>query len=186
MYLAGSLSAAGRHTFVTLGLAAALLAVPSAVSAQDAPAAAPPTQTAPAAQPKDDFLFSAVDAGLIIWYVPVARVAAFEEAWATIMAKLNASDKPEHKEVASTLRIFKPTSAPAAGQPITYFLIANPASKTASYSPVELIFKSGLFTATPPDPTKDSAFQQELFKKLPLPGEPDGANVSVVPLKKLQ
>jgi hypothetical protein len=174
MYLAGFLSAAGRRIVFALGFAAILLAAPLAALAQDKPAAqAPP----------DDFNFAAADAGMIIWHVPADKAAAFEEAWTAILAKLKASDKPEHKEVATTLKIYKPT-APAAGQPISYFFVASPSSKTASYSPVKLVFESGLFGD--PNNPKDRPGIDEVFNKFPLPGKVEGANISVLPLKAIQ
>ncbi len=177
MYLAGFSSAASRRSLVVLGFAATLLAAPHVAFAQAAPAAAP------AAQQQDDFNFSAADAGMIIWHVPADKAAAFEEAWKAILAKLKASDKPEHKEIATTLKIYKPGS-PAAGQPVSYFFVASPSSKTASYSPVNLVFNSGLF-GDPANP-KDRPGIDEIFNKFPLPGKVEGANISVLPLKVLQ
>jgi len=172
MYLAGFLSAAGRRIVVTLGFAGMVLAAFLALSAREK-----------AAAQGDDFNFSAADAGLIIWHVPADKATAFEEAWSAILTKLKASDKPEHKEIATTLKIYKPT-APAAGQPVSYFFVASPSSKTASYSPVNLVFSSGLFGD--PNNPKDRPGIDEIFNKFPLPGKVEGANISVLPLKMLQ
>lgn len=161
MFLVGSLSAAGRRTVFTLSLAA-LLAAPSGAAAQ----AAAPAQ--------DAFSFSTADAGLIVWTVPEAQMADFESVWSAILGKLNASAKPELKELGSTLSILRP-STPAPGQPVQYFIVANPSSKTTTYDPTFLLFKAELFT-------REEA--EALFKKLPTQGNPPP--ISALPMKKVQ
>jgi hypothetical protein len=164
MYLAGFLSAAGRRTFLTMGLAAALCTSPSALQAQGAAGAAPPPAQA------DAFSFASADSGMIIWPVPEAKVADFEAVWAEILAKLATSDKPNLKELGASIKILKP-NVPGAGQPISYFILADPASKSTSYSPVYLLYESGLFPREEGD---------KLFKRLPTDG------ISALPLKKVQ
>ena len=169
MYLAGFLSAAGRRVFLTIGLAAALCTAPSALQAQGAAQAAPPA-AAQAAAPPDAFNFASADAGMIIWPVPADKVEDFEAVWAQILAKLAASDKPNLRELGASIKILKP-SAPAAGQPVSYFILGDPASKTTSYNPVYLLYESGLVPRDEGD---------ALFKRLPTD------NISALPLKKIQ
>ncbi len=166
MFLVGSLSGAGRRTMFTLSLAA-LLAAPSGAAAQGAAAAAPAAQEEP-------FNFSASDAGLIVWTVPEAQMADFEAVWGTILGKLNASAKPELKELGATLSVLRP-GTPAPGQPVQYFIVANPSSKTTTYDPTFLLFKADLFT-------REEA--EALFKKLPTAGSPPP--ISALPMKKVQ
>ena len=166
MFLVGSLSAAGRRTMFTLSLAALLIA-PSGAAAQGAAGAAPPAQA-------DAFNFSSADAGLIVWSVPEAQMADFESVWGAILGKLNASAKPELKELGSTLSVLRP-STPAPGQPVQYFIVANPTSKTTTYDPTFLLFKAELFT-------REEA--EVLFKKLPTAGSPPP--ISALPMKKVQ
>jgi hypothetical protein len=163
MVLVGSWSAAGRRTFFTLGLAAAVLMAPSSVAAQGAAGQAPPAQ-------QDAFNFSAHDAGMIVWTVPEAQVADFESVWGTILAKLNASDTPELKELGGLLSVVRPAT-PAPGQPVQYFIVANPAPKT-TVSPTFLLYESKLFS-------REEA--EALFKKLPT-----SSPISALPLKKVQ
>ena len=157
MFLVGSWSAASRRMMFTLGLVGAVaLLGPSRAAAQDA------------------FNFSSSDAGMIVWTVPEAQMADFESVWGSILAKLNASAKPELKELGSTLRVLRP-STPAPGQPVQYFIIADPSSKTTTYDPTFLLFKAELFT-------REEA--EALFKKLPTSGSPPP--ISALPLKKIQ
>ncbi len=166
MFLVGSLSAAGRRTMFTLSLAALLMA-PSGAAAQAAAAAPAPAQA-------DAFNFSSSDAGLIVWTVPEAQMADFESVWGTILGKLNASTKPELKELGSTLSVLRP-STPAPGQPVQYFIVANPSSKTTTYDPTFLLYKADLFTREEAD---------ALFKKLPTAGSP--SPIAALPMKKVQ
>ncbi len=163
MFLVGSLSAAGRRTVFTFSLAALLMA-PSGAAAQAA--------AAPAAQ-QDAFNFASSDAGLIVWTVPEAQMADFESVWGTILGKLNASAKPELKELGSTLLILRPQT-PAPGQPVQYFIVSHPASKTTT-NPTFLLYSAELFT-------REEA--EALFKKLPTSGNP--SPIAALPMKKVQ
>jgi hypothetical protein len=165
MFLVGSLSAAGRRTMFTLSLAALLMA-PSGAAAQGAAGAAAPAQA-------DPFNFSSSDAGLIVWSVPEAQVADFEAVWGTILGKLNASTKPELKELGSTLLVLRPQT-PAPGQPVQYFIVSHPAAKTTT-NPTYLLYNTEMFT-------REEA--EALFKKLPTSGSPPP--ISALPMKKVQ
>jgi hypothetical protein len=173
MYLAGFLSAAGRRAFLIVSFAAALCATPLVVLAQGAAAPAAPAQDAHAA-------FRFTEAGMIIWQVPEDRMAGFEATWSQILAKLASSPKPELKEMAASLKIFKP-SGTMAGQPVSYFILADPASKAVPYSPVYLLYESGLFNVGDP---KERAAVDAMFKTLPTDGNPPP--ISALPLKKVQ
>ena len=162
MFLVGSLSAAGRRSMFTLSLAALLMA-PSGAAAQGA--------AAPAQQ--DPFNFSSSDAGLIVWSVPEAQVADFESVWGAILGKLNASAKPELKELGSSLLVLRPQT-PAPGQPVQYFIVSHPAAKTTT-NPTYLLYNTEMFT-------RDEA--EALFKKLPTSGNPPP--ISALPMKKVQ
>ena len=107
-------------------------------------------------QPADPFKFSA-DAAVMVYTIKPESTADFEAMWATIKTKLAASEKPELKQLGESLRIYKVAAgATADGQ--TYFFIADPASKTVSYSLSPfLLFTSGLFTREEAD---------ALFKKV--------------------
>jgi len=91
-----------------------------------------------------------------VYTIKADKVGDFEAMWAAIRTKLAASEKPELKGLAESLRIYKVASgATADGQ--TYFFVADPASKTSSYglSPF-LLFTSGLFTR----PEADAMFEK--------------------------
>lgn len=142
-------SALSRRTMVAM-VFAGLAVTAVSVQAQDAPAApAAPAQEAaqpaqPAAPVEDLFKFSS-DAGLIIWYIKPDQTAAFETVWNAIRAKLAASEKPELRELGDSLKVFK-SNAEATPQGVNYFFVADPASKTLSYSPSPfLLFEAGMF-----------------------------------------
>ena len=63
------------------------------------------------------------------------------------------------------------SAAPQTGQPVQYFIVANPSSK-ATVNPTHLLYNSGLFT---PEEAK------VLFDKLPT-----SSPISALPLKKVQ
>lgn len=92
----------------------------------------------------DPFRFTS-DAAVMIWAVKPDQTEAFESVWNVILSRLKTSTKPELKSLGESLTIFKADTPGNPGE-ATYFLIANPASKTASYelSPF-LLFGSGLF-----------------------------------------
>jgi hypothetical protein len=129
MVVSGFASALCRRALSTLVLAA-VVGGGSVAWAQDAAA-------------KDDFKFTA-DAAVVLWVIAPDGVAPFDSAWTAIRAKLAASEKPEYREVASSLRIFKSTAASAEGQ--TYFFVIDPTSKTTSYNITFLLYEAGLFT----------------------------------------
>ena len=166
MFLVGSWSAGGRRKVVSLGVAAALCAATVAVStqAQD--------------DPHKDFRFAG--AGMIVWQVPADTVAEFDGAWSELLSKLSANDKPDVKELASTIKIYRPDT-PVPGQLVSYFIIADPSSKTLPYSPVYLVYESGIFPATPEGRKEADA----LFAKMPLPGKVEGVSISALPLAKV-
>jgi hypothetical protein len=168
MFLVGSWSAARRREVMTLGLAAALCAVAAVITLQ----ATPPVQDQHAA-----FRFG-TDAGMVVWQVPEAKIADFEAAWSEIMSRLAGSEKPELKELGASIKIYRPNS-PTPGQPVSYFILGDPPSKTLPYSPVYIVYESGIFPATP----EGRAEADALWKKLPIEGE--GVSISALPLKKL-
>ncbi len=161
MKLSSFAQACGRRLVVCVS-ATAMLGGATAAFAQTAPAApAPAGQAAPAAAPAAPDLFKfTTDAGGIIWYVKSDKTADFESVWSAIRAKLAASDNPDFKAMADGLRIYKLAPAPnaAATDDVMYLFLADPASKTISYSPSPyLLFTSKLFT----DPEG-----RDLFNKL--------------------
>jgi hypothetical protein len=144
-------SAASRTALLTLVLAAPGAAHPAWRAQDPAPPATPPptppageaaaqAEPAPAADP---FKFSSA-AGLISWVVKAQEVESFELVWTVIRGRLAASRQPELRELYTSLTIFK---ADTPGEPdVTYLLLADPASKTASYSVSPfLLYASGLF-----------------------------------------
>src|SRR5262245_28960039 len=91
-------SALSRRIVLILGVVA-VLALPRIASAQAA------------AAPEDQFMFK-TPLGWILWQVKAANSADFESAWIAIKTKFAASDKPEHKAVAASLKMYKPDSPP--------------------------------------------------------------------------
>jgi len=157
MTVFGSRSASSRRTIVAGLLAAALVAGVNLHAQQAAPA--------PAAQ-EDPFKFS-TDAGALLWIVKADNTAEFEAAWKEIRSKLATTDKADLKALGDSLKMFK-IEAPASPQGVSYLFVADPASKTLSYSPSPFIlFTSGLF----PD-----ADGRKLFDQL------NGASAGINPL----
>lgn len=173
MNVLGSGSASSRRTIVT-ALFAAMVGVAVTAQAQQAPAPAPaPAPAAPAAQeaaPPDPFKFT-TDAALVLWTVKADKTADFESVWAELLAKAAASDKPDVKAVAETLKMFK-ADLPASPQGVTYVFSMDPA-KAPTYSPTVLMYSSGLY---------ERPQAEELYKKL----ADTIANINPVPLKKVQ
>jgi len=144
MTVVGSMSASSRRAIVMLSLAAVCAA--SEARAQQAPAAgaAPPAQPAQPAQqapPPDDFKFSS-DAALVIWSIKPESVGDFEKVFGVMRSRMAASDNPEVKALGDSMKVFKPGAPPQPGQPITYFVYINPASKTATYNPTFVLFQA--------------------------------------------
>ena len=140
MVLSGFASAVGRRILLTVALGAGLLCMPSMAWAQAAPAAE-----------ADPFKFTS-DAGLMIYAIAPDKAADFEAMWAALRTKMAASDKPDLKALGESLKIYKVATPPAAGQPQTYFFIADPASKTTSYQLIPyLLYSSGLMTRAEAD-----------------------------------
>lgn len=138
-------SAASRRAMVAMGFAAVLgTAVMQAQQAPAAPAAPAPAPAAAPAPPEDVFKFK-TDAGGFLWQVKPEKAADFEAAWKEIRSKLATSDRADIKELASGLRMYKIAGDPSP-QGISYLFVADPASKTLSYSPSPFIlFESKLF-----------------------------------------
>jgi hypothetical protein len=157
----GSLSASSRHVMVTVGLGLALCAA-STLRAQQ-----PPAQDAP------DPLKLSGDFVLLVNQIKPDRAADFESAWAAIRDKLTKSDKPDLKELGSSLNIYKLDTPPAAGAPVVYIFRLEPPSKTQSYDPTKILYYSGAFP--------DRAEADAIFKKI------DGAYVGIQPwpMKKI-
>lgn len=142
MSVLGSGSASSRRTIVT-ALFAAMVGIATAAQAQQAPAPAPAAPADAAAQ-QDPFKFT-TEAGAILWTVKTDKVADFEAAWKEIRAKLASTDKADLKALGDSLKVFK-IEGPASPNGVSYLFLADPASKTLSYSPSPyILFTSGLF-----------------------------------------
>ena len=156
-------SALSRRVVLILGVVT-VLALPRVASAQ-------------AAAADDQFAFK-TPMGWVLWQVKAANAADFESAWVAIKTKFAASDKPEHKAVAESLKMYHPDSppvdAPGVGQVTFYYFVIEPASQTQSYNPTALLYETGdLFPRAEAD---------AIFEKL------KGALVGIDarPLKRLQ
>ena len=157
-------SALSRRVVLMLGVVS-VLALPRIVSAQ-------------AAAAQDDQFAFKTPLGWVLWQVRADKSADFESAWVAIRTKFAASEKPEHKAVAESLKMYKPDApavdAPGVGQVAFYYFVIDPASQTQSYNPTAWLYETGdLF----PRPEADA-----IFEKL------KGALVGIDarPLKRLQ
>jgi hypothetical protein len=110
---------------------AAGVSVLSAVPAQ--------AQTAAPAATVNQRLFNG-DAGITLIYVKPDKTADFEAAMARVKEALMKSDKPERKQQAAGLKLFKAVVSPQ-GQ--IYVLVASPSVKGVDYS-VASILTDGL------------------------------------------
>lgn len=156
----GFRSAASRRTLIAFGVAASLCAA-STLKAHPAQDPAAPAAAAPAQDKPDPAKFT-TDRAIILYQVKPDKTADFEAAWAAIKAKLSASDKPGHKDVATSLNVYKigaaaGAAAPAAGSPVIYLVDVTPTVKTQSYDFVQLIFYS---TAFPDRPEADAVYKK--------------------------
>jgi hypothetical protein len=156
-------SAFSRRVVLILGVVT-VLALPRLASAQ-------------AAAEQDQFQFK-TPLGWVLWQVRADKSADFESAWVAIKTKFAASDKPEHKSIAESLKMYKPEAppvdAPGVGQVAFYYFVIDPASQTQSYNPTALLYETGeLFPRAEAD---------AIFEKL------KGALVGIDarPLKQLQ
>jgi hypothetical protein len=149
-----------------------LVAGAVALGAQDQPPAGqqPPAQP-PAGQQQDPLKFNS-EAAVIIWQVKPEGAADFESAWSEIKTKLAASEKPDVKEQAASLTMFKAVVPPQAGQPVVYVFEISPASKTLSYNPAAILYAEGFM---------ERAQADALFKKI---GD-NYVNISALPLQKI-
>lgn len=93
---------------------------------------------------------------MMMWTVKGGQTEAFESVWGVIRSRLAASTDPALRDLGAGLRLYRiqiPASPDA-----TYVFLANPASKTMSYSASPyLLYESGLFERPEAD---------ELFKLL--------------------
>jgi hypothetical protein len=116
-------------------MALVLVAGVSAVAAVPVQAQTPaPAATAPAQR-----LFNG-DAGIVLIYVKPEKTADFETAMGRVKEALMKSDKPERKQQAASIKLFKAVSSPA-GQ--IYVLVGSPSVKNIDYS-VASILTDGL------------------------------------------
>jgi hypothetical protein len=98
----------------------------------------------PAAPPAaPDSLKLSGDSAILIWTVKSAGAADFESAWGAIKTALSASEKPDLKELGTSINMFKVTNPGAAGSPAVYIFNLNPPSKVLSYDPVKILFSPG-------------------------------------------
>lgn len=149
MGLAGSASVFNRRIVTALGVAA-LLCAASSVQAQGTAQGQPPAQgqaQQPAPAPPDTFLFANRDVALVMNQIKPDQAANFESAWAAIKDKLSKSDKPDLKQLGDSIVIYKldAPSDPTKPGPIVYLMFLAPPSKTLSYNPTEILYKSGAF-----------------------------------------
>ena len=125
-------SALSRRIVMILGVVA-VLATARVASAQ-------------AAAQEDQFQFK-TPMGWILWQVKGDKTADFESAWVAIKTKFGASDKPEHKAVGESLKMYKPDTppvdAPGVGPVAFYYFVIDPASNTQSYNPTALLYETG-------------------------------------------
>jgi hypothetical protein len=181
MALLGGGSASSRRTIVgTLFAAAMFTAV--AVQAQDpaappappaAPAPADPAAQQPAAPAQEDIFKVTADEAGWLWYIKPEKEMDFQATWREIKAKLATAENPELKTLGDNLTIYK-IDVPAGPQGVQYLFLADPASKTLSYSASPfLLFESKLF----PD-----ADGRRLFDVL----QASVNGIGPFPLKKLQ
>jgi hypothetical protein len=59
-----------------------------------------------------------------------------------LMARLAASDNPELKAVADSMKSYKPVEQGKPGEPVTIFTRIDPPSKTTTYDPIFLLFQA--------------------------------------------
>jgi hypothetical protein len=154
-------SAWSRRMIVGVGLAAVVSAAPALAQqpAAGGGAQAPAESQAPPPAEADPFKFTS-EAGYFQFLVKGDKAADFESVWDVIYQRLNGSDKPELKELGTSLKMYRLNQAPGAapGGQVTYLFLADPASKTHSYSVSPFIlFQSGLF---------QDAEGRELFGKI--------------------
>lgn len=136
MVFGGFTSALRRLTLVALALGVVSFGTASTAWAQ--------------AEQKDDFKFSSA-AGVSIWQIKSDKVADFESVWTAVLAKLAASDKPELKELGTSLKIYK-AATPAGPEGQAYFFVSDPASKDLSYSLTFFLYgPNNLFTRAEAD-----------------------------------
>lgn len=135
----GSLSMSTRRAIVGV-FTVALLCGGSGMRAQPA-AGQQPAPAAPAAPaPPDPFMFTS-DSGQVIFQVPPAKAAGFEEAWGEIKTKTSASDKPDWKALGESISLWKVVQANApADANVVYVLQMTSPSKTLSYDPGKILF----------------------------------------------
>jgi hypothetical protein len=117
-----------------------------AMTAMTAQQAAAQDPAAPQPAPPPDALKLNAEAAVLLNLIKPDKTADFEGTWKDIKAKLAASDKPDLKAFGENLKIYKLDAPPNAQTGVTYLFICDPASKTQSYSPTELLFKSGVWT----------------------------------------
>ena len=96
-------------------------------------------QTPAPAAPVNQRLFNG-DAGITLIYVKPDKTADFEAAMGRVKEALMKSEKPERKQQAAGLKLFKAVASPQ-GQ--IYVLLASPSVKNADYS-VASILTDGL------------------------------------------
>lgn len=145
----GSLSTSTRRALFGLTVAALLcgasgersvLAAGQAGGGQAPPAGQAPAQAPAAPAQQEDSLKFKTDNGLILFQVKPDKTADFESAWTEIKTKLMASDKPDAKELGQSMNIYKST---VAGASVIYVFELNPASKTLSYDPTQILYAPG-------------------------------------------
>src|ERR1700680_1332215 len=144
MGLAGSVSAVSRRTLIALGVAA-FLCTASNVLAQGTQVQTPVAPQPAAPGPAEQFTFPNRDVVIVMNQIKQDQAANFESAWAAIKDKLSKSDKPDLKQLGDSLAIFKLDTPPDPTKPVVYLFYLAPPSKTLSYYPTEIIYKSGAF-----------------------------------------
>src|SRR5215471_6276300 len=136
------------RSFVTSTFALALALAPAAAiaqtTAQQPPAGQPPAgqppaaaQPAPPAAPKLTFT---TPAGLLLVQVKGDQAAVFEEMMAKIKTGLAASDKPDLKQEAAGIKVYK--ASEGMGGNALYVLVVDPAVSTGEYSFLDALAKT--------------------------------------------
>ena len=127
-----------RRPFVTSTCALLVALAPAVLFAQDPPAQQQPA--APAA-PKEPRVSFTGDAGVLLFTIKGAQVAAFEELATKVKAGLSASQDPIRKQQLTGWKLYKASEATPSGD-VVYVLVADPAVKGAEYDPIMLLVES--------------------------------------------
>jgi hypothetical protein len=173
-----------RRSFVTVGLAALVVAA----VAQATLTAAPPAQqaaAAPAQAPAADPLKFATDDAVVIFQVTSGKENDFETGFKAMLTALGASAKPELKALGASMTLSK---ADIQSPNAMYILAIHGASKDLSYAWGKIIYYSGgEASATPAMIVEKREDADAMFKQIgdSIVMAGGAPQVSVLPLKKI-